>query len=79
MSSASGMYLMSAKADQTPKLLAGKIPTLRELEQVEKSALQGNGSGTTVLELLTALREVMQAKENAIALAEAYKKMASKI
>jgi hypothetical protein len=57
--------------------LAGNGLTLNELEQIEESAHHSESSeATTVLRLSAALREALQAKENACALAAEFKKRA---
>ena len=57
--------------------MAGNGVTLSELEQIEESARRSETSeGKTVLRLSAALREALQAKENACALAAEFKKKA---
>lgn len=52
--------------------------SLRELEQIEESARHSETTkSNTVLRLSAALREALQAKENASALAAEFKKKAS--
>lgn len=59
------------------KLVAGKGLTLIELEQIEELAHHSKTSeAKTVLRLSAALREALQAKENACALAAEFKKTA---
>ncbi|MCM3869543.1 MAG: hypothetical protein ND895_02435 [Pyrinomonadaceae bacterium] len=59
------------------KLVAAKGLTLIELEQIEELAHQSKTSeAKTVLRLSAALREALQAKENACALAAEFKKRA---
>jgi indole-3-glycerol phosphate synthase len=56
---------------------AGNGLTLSELEQIEESAQHSKTSeAKTVLRLSAALREALQAKENACALAAEFKKKA---
>ncbi len=58
---------------------AGNEMTLSELEQIEESAHRsGTSEAQTVLRLSAALREALQARENACALAAEFKKMADR-
>jgi hypothetical protein len=55
----------------------GNTPTMRELEQIEESAHRSDTpEAKIVLRLSAALREVLQAKENAVALASEFKRRA---
>jgi hypothetical protein len=57
--------------------VAGNGLTLSELEQIEESAQHSQTcEGKTVLRLAAALREALQAKENAFALVAELKKKA---
>jgi len=59
------------------KRVAGNGLTLSELEKIEESAQRSETSeAKTVLRLSAALREALQAKENACALAAEFKKRA---
>ena len=59
------------------KWVAGNGLTLSELEKIEESAQHSETSeAKTVLRLSAALREALQAKENACALAAEFKKRA---
>lgn len=59
------------------KRVAGNELTLSELEQIEESAQHSETSeAKTVLRLTAALREALQAKENACALAAEFKRRA---
>ena len=59
------------------KWIAGNGLTLSELEKIEESAKHSETSeAKTVLRLSAALREALQAKENACALADEFKRRA---
>jgi hypothetical protein len=59
------------------KWVAGNGLTLSELEKIEESAQHSETSeARTVLRLAAALREALQAKENACALADEVKRRA---
>lgn len=57
--------------------LEGKTLTMNELEQIEESAHRSDApEAKIVLRLSAALREALQAKENAVAIASEFKRRA---
>lgn len=74
---ADGLTFAAARTGRTMNRIAGNGLTLSELEQIEESAQHSETSeAKTVLRLSAALREALQAKENAFALAAEFKKKA---